>query len=925
MSTTCTAAKPWLLNDDDIMGAVACMRARRDLVRDNPKLNFPLPIQPIAHKVKDIDTGKFEEIRVPLISYFVALNKIKVAYVLIHGMMHGEHHPSKQKVNARDLKAATPSGTQLEHFSAANGNENFLRFIFGDFKGDVNAMDAQNRTPIMFAAFMGNVESVKYLLDRKVVMHVDKTGKSALHYAARYSKTSHARAMEMSTLMVDSGLLTATARKGILTVVAIAKEHGNHELADYLEKANRRNCASQSNGRLQQQQSNNNPNPTTGIQKHTDQTNIGSSGTHPNYQQNLAISRGTIAAGKSGQAAAQAAARTFSNVASNAPGNQELYAAVAQVSVATQNAHSATNAAGAAVSHTQNVLVTALPVFAANPKSNEARQQSAEATQDAVAKVSRAAFAAGAAAAAAMKLYELATSIGGASIVIANDARKAVVNFSNEREHWKRVEAGMIQLFQQVMTSSLPRVVPHVLNAPPASRAATAQNNTKAPLSKFENYENGVYAPIPATDLADVLRRKDVVKTVAYNKKLLETMVVECQKYFDVEGDTLEYFGYLHPSDRFVLGFHVASAPTPADQVSAPKTMAVNFIDAGVLPDDENAVEELRSPPHRFECEGRPSLHCLNAGNETLFTLWVKETRGVQRRINARINQQTRGQTRLQYGKRMATVGLAHASSILKKGATEGVRKGWELTGPYIGAARDGATEGVRKGWELTGPYIGAAREGATGIIRKGVQRTIPYIDAAREGGVAAFTAAGAKAREAGVAAFTAAGAKAREGGVAAITAASDAFNRGAPIARDAIHYTIDAATGVLKSVAYHGSKTAFKIGTRAAMGAAQGVAAATKEMGADLYGAASNKAAGMFEAGKAAGLALTNRLSHYWRPAETNPATKGGGKGRKSAPRGARVPPTSQRQPRKQKETKATKTGAIKPLRSARTSGSKR
>jgi hypothetical protein len=97
---------------------------------------------------------------------------------------------------------------------------------------DINAKDAEGKTPLMIAAASGNVEIVKFLLDRDADINItEKEGNTALMMA------SYSGNVETVKLLLGRGADINITEKEGKTALAFARESGQTDAAKMLDKA----------------------------------------------------------------------------------------------------------------------------------------------------------------------------------------------------------------------------------------------------------------------------------------------------------------------------------------------------------------------------------------------------------------------------------------------------------------------------------------------------------------------------------------------------------------------------------------------------------------------------------------------------------------------------------------------------------------
>jgi len=107
-------------------------------------------------------------------------------------------------------------------------NSDHIRLLL-QLGADVNYRDINGRTPLMLAASMGRVSSVKLLMSNYADHHIiDNFGWSALMFGVYYNHH------EVVTFMLDNGVDPNLASKQGLTALKIAQEHKRIKMVDLL-------------------------------------------------------------------------------------------------------------------------------------------------------------------------------------------------------------------------------------------------------------------------------------------------------------------------------------------------------------------------------------------------------------------------------------------------------------------------------------------------------------------------------------------------------------------------------------------------------------------------------------------------------------------------------------------------------------------
>ncbi len=131
------------------------------------------------------------------------------------------------------------------HWSAYNGQIQLVKYFVGLNKFDLEAQDLEGRTPLSYAAQLGYLEVVKYLIAKGAnVQSQDKTGKSPLLWAAENGQ------LETVKVLVQYCDVRVEVCNNKLTALHYAACYGHLQLVKYLVGLNKLDLESQSkNGR----------------------------------------------------------------------------------------------------------------------------------------------------------------------------------------------------------------------------------------------------------------------------------------------------------------------------------------------------------------------------------------------------------------------------------------------------------------------------------------------------------------------------------------------------------------------------------------------------------------------------------------------------------------------------------------------------
>uniref|UniRef100_A0A1J3HW84 S-acyltransferase n=1 Tax=Noccaea caerulescens TaxID=107243 RepID=A0A1J3HW84_NOCCA len=136
--------------------------------------------------------------------------------------------------NGARIEATDVNGFRAVHVASQYGQTAFLNHIIVDYAADYNALDNEGRSPLHWAAYNGNTETIRLLLFRDACQHrQDHTGCTPLHWAVIKEN------VEACTLLVHAGTkeeLTLKDNTGA-TPLKLATDKGHRQLVLFLSKA----------------------------------------------------------------------------------------------------------------------------------------------------------------------------------------------------------------------------------------------------------------------------------------------------------------------------------------------------------------------------------------------------------------------------------------------------------------------------------------------------------------------------------------------------------------------------------------------------------------------------------------------------------------------------------------------------------------
>ncbi|KAM0919243.1 hypothetical protein ACQ4PT_008357 [Festuca glaucescens] len=135
-----------------------------------------------------------------------------------------------KKMDLRETK--DPKGLNALHFAANKGSLEICKFLVEEAGLDINSTSGVGATPMFYAAFKGNVQVVRYLLDHgSDPAKASERGLTPLHNAAEHGHCDAVRLLLSKGVEVDAinyrgTPLHMTAAKGQHQAMKILLEHG---------------------------------------------------------------------------------------------------------------------------------------------------------------------------------------------------------------------------------------------------------------------------------------------------------------------------------------------------------------------------------------------------------------------------------------------------------------------------------------------------------------------------------------------------------------------------------------------------------------------------------------------------------------------------------------------------------------------------
>ena len=132
----------------------------------------------------------------------------------------------------KEKSLVTEHGHFILMFSALRGYPELMKFLIEEKKLNPNKLTSDSDAPIHPAAWVGNLEVIKYLVKKRADINLqDRIGNTPLHFAAQKGKIR-----VVKFLMEKRALINKLNKKG-KTPLDLAYENGHKALASALEKA----------------------------------------------------------------------------------------------------------------------------------------------------------------------------------------------------------------------------------------------------------------------------------------------------------------------------------------------------------------------------------------------------------------------------------------------------------------------------------------------------------------------------------------------------------------------------------------------------------------------------------------------------------------------------------------------------------------
>lgn len=106
-----------------------------------------------------------------------------ILHLAIQSGSCGSVQTLKQKYPWLTTELADTNGAKFEHYAAKSENQQLI----DEYVTEPDARDTAGRTPLAYAAYAGDLHTIRYLIDNKhadPLIDIDNEGKSALYYAA---------------------------------------------------------------------------------------------------------------------------------------------------------------------------------------------------------------------------------------------------------------------------------------------------------------------------------------------------------------------------------------------------------------------------------------------------------------------------------------------------------------------------------------------------------------------------------------------------------------------------------------------------------------------------------------------------------------------------------------------------------------------